>query len=211
MRTLAIVLGALAINLGLYLLMEGMISRDRVRVLDLFDAQTIEFVRAPIEDETRTKDRRRKPPPKPRDIKKPKAEVDEMTSRSELPADFQAYNVSSLLGEGGGIGLGQRIVQGSGEGMRMVMAGDLTALAKFPPQYPPWALQRGLEGWVDLTFIVTEQGTVMDPVVTDSYPKGAFDDAALAAVTRWRFQPVMEDGEATPVRVILHVDFEIPE
>lgn len=211
MRATAIVIGALAINLGLYLLMEGMISRDRVRVLDLFDAQTIEFVRSPMEDETRTKDRRRKPPPKPRDIKKPKAEVDDMTSRSELPADFQAYNVSSLLGEGGGVGLGQRIVQGSGEGMKMVMAGDLTALAKFPPQYPLWALQRGLEGWVDLTFIVTEQGTVTDPVVTDSYPKGAFDDAALAAVARWRFQPVMDGGEPQPVRVILHVDFEIPE
>ena len=144
MRAAAIVLGALAINLGLYLVMEGMISRDRVRVLDLFDAQTIEFVRAPVEDETRTKDRRKKPPPKPRDIKKPKAEVDDMTSRSELPADFQAYNVSSLLGEGGGVGLGQRIVQGSGEGMKMVMASDLTALAKFPPQYPFWALREGL-------------------------------------------------------------------
>ena len=63
------------------------------------------------------------------------------------------------------MGLGQRIVQGSGEGMRMVMASDLTALAKFPPQYPTWALQRGIEGWVELTFIVTEQGLVMDPVV----------------------------------------------
>ena len=211
MRWLAIVAGALVVNLCLYLLMQGMVSRDRVRVLDLFDAQTIEFVRTPMEDETRTKDRRRKPPPKPRDIKKPKAEVDDMTSRSELPADFQAYNVSSLLGEGGGVGLGQRIVQGSGEGMKMVMASDLTALARFPPQYPPWAQQRGLEGWVELTFIVTEQGTVMDPVVTDSSPKGAFEDSALAAVARWRFRPVMENGEPQPVRVFLHVDFEIPE
>ena len=211
MRAAAIVICALAINFGLYLLMESMISRDRVRVLDLFDAQTIEFVRSPMQDETRTKDRRRKPPPKPREIKKPKAEVEDMSSRSELPADFQAYNVSSLLGEGGGVGLGQRIVQGSGEGMKMVMASDLTALAKFPPQYPPWALQRGLEGWVDLTFTVTEQGTVMDPVVIDAYPKGAFDDAALTAVARWRFQPVMDQGEPKPVRVFLHVDFEIPE
>lgn len=211
MRWLAIVAGALVVNLCLYLLMEGMVSRDRVRVLDLFDAQTIEFVRTPVEDETRTKDRRRKPPPKPRDIKKPRAEVDEVTSRSELPADFQAYNVSSLLGEGGGVGLGQRIVQGSGEGMRMVMASDLTALAKFPPQYPTWALQRGLEGWVELTFIVTEQGLVVDPVVTDARPKGTFEDSALAAVARWRFQPVMDDGEPQAVRVFLHVDFEIPE
>lgn len=211
MKTAAIVVGALLINLGLYLLMESMVSRDRVRVLDLFTAQTIEFVRSPMEDETRTKDRRRKPPPKPREIRKPKAEVEDMTSRSELPADFQAYNVSSLLGEGGGVGLGQHIVQGSGEGMKMVMASDLTALAKIPPQYPPWALARGLEGWVELTFIVTEQGTVMDPVVVDSNPKGAFEDPALAAVARWRFRPVMTDGVPQPVRVFLHVDFEIPE
>lgn len=211
MRTLAVVVGALVINLALYLLMEGMISRDRVRVLDLFDAQTIEYVRAPIEDETRTKDRRRKPPPKPRDVKKPRAEVDDMTSRSELPADFQAYNVSSLLGEGGGVGLGQRILQGGAEGMRMLMASDLTALAKFPPQYPVGALQRELEGWVDLTFIVTEQGTVVDAVVIDSSPEGTFEDAALTAVARWRFQPVIEDGVAAAVRVFLHIDFEIPE
>jgi len=210
-RALAIVAGAVAINLGLYLLMEGMVSRDRVRVLELFDAQTIEFVRSPVEDETRTKDRRRQPPPKPRDIRKPRAEVDDMTSRSELPADFQAYNVSSILGEGGGVGLGQRIVQGSGEGMKMVMASDLTALAKIPPQYPPWAQQRGLEGWVELTFIVTEQGTVVDPVVTDADPRNVFEDSALAATARWRFRPVMEDGEPQSVRVFLHVDFEIPE
>jgi protein TonB len=193
------------------MLMESMVSRDRVRVLDLFDAQTIEFVRSPVEDETRTKDRRRQPPPKPRDIKKPRAEVEDMVSRSELPADFQAYNVSSLLGEGGGVGLGERIVQGSGEGMRMVMASDLTALAKIPPQYPTWALERGVEGWVKLTFIVTEQGTVLDPVVTDSRPSGTFEDSALAAVARWRFRPVMESGEPQRVRVFLHVDFEIPE
>ena len=207
----AMILGALLINLGLYLLMENMISRDRVRVLDLFDAQTIEFVRAPMEDETRSKDRRKKPPPKPREIKKPKAEVENIANRSELPSDFQAYNVSSLLGEGGGVGLGQRIVQGSGEAMKMVMASDLTALARIPPQYPPWAMARGIEGWVDLTFIVTAAGTVQDLVVVDATPRGTFENAAMAAVARWRFQPVVEAGEPVPVRVWLHVDFEIPE
>jgi outer membrane biosynthesis protein TonB len=51
----------------------------------------------------------------------------------------------------------------------------------------------------------------MDPVVTDSDPRGAFEDSALAAVARWRFRPVMEDGDPRSVRVFLHVDFEIPE
>ncbi|MEM8767248.1 MAG: energy transducer TonB [Pseudomonadota bacterium] len=211
MRAAAIVFAAIAINLGLYLLMEGMISRDRVRVLDLFDAQTIEFVRSPMEDETRTKDRRRKPPPKPREIKKPKAQVDNIASRSELPADFQAFNVASLLGEGGGIGLGQRIVAGTGEAMKTVMASDLTTVSRIPPRYPFNALQRSQEGWVKLTFIVTEQGTVRDPEVLDADPKGAFEKAAIEAVSRWRFRPVMEDGQPRSVRALVDIDFEIPE
>jgi protein TonB len=206
-----LVLGALGINFALYLIMENMVSRDRIRVLDLFDAKTIEFVRAPMEDETRTKDRRRKPPPKPKEIIKPRAEVQNVANRSELPADFMAYNVNSLLGEGGGVGLGQRIVAGSGEAMKMVMASDLTALTKIPPQYPPWARYRGLEGWVDLTFIVNAGGMVEDLLVVDAKPRGTFENAALAAVARWRFRPVEEHGVPVPVRVQLHIDFELPE
>ena len=65
MRTALLCLGAVAINLGLFLLMETMVERDRSRLFNTFEAQTIEFVRTPLEDETKTKDRRRKPPPKP--------------------------------------------------------------------------------------------------------------------------------------------------
>ena len=211
MKTVLVATGAAVINLCLYLVMDNMVSRDRVRLLDLYDAQLIEFVRAPIEDETRTKDRRRKPPPKPREIKKPRADLDNMANRSELPRDFAAYNVSSLLGVGGGVSLGQRLVQGSGQAMKMVMASDLTPLARIRPQYPPRALARGIEGWVELTFTATAQGIVSDLVVVDATPRGMFENAAKAAVARWRFHPVMDGGEPVPVRVFLHVDFEIPE
>jgi protein TonB len=206
-RPVLLALGAVLINLALYLLMESMISRDRTRVLDLFDAQIIEFVRTSADDETRTKDRRRQPPPKPREVKKPRAEVQNVANRSELPADFDAYNVKSLLGEGGGIALGERLVQDSGDAMRMVLASDLTPLARIPPQYPPYAMARGIEGWVDLSFIVTVEGTVHDVVVVDAQPPGVFDMAAVNAVSRWRYQPVVEDGRPVPARVFLHVDF----
>lgn len=211
MKTVLVVTGAAVINLCLYLVMDNMVSRDRVRLLDLYDAQLIEFVRAPIEDETQTKDRRRKPPPKPREVSKPRADLDNLANRSELPSEFTAYNVSSLLGVGGGVGLGQRLVQDSGQAMKMVMASDLTPLARIRPQYPPRALARGIEGWVELTFTATAQGTVSELVVVDAAPRGTFENAAKAAVARWRFRPVMESGEPVPVRVFLHVDFEIPE
>jgi protein TonB len=210
-RVAVLVVGAALINLGLYLLMERMVSRDRVRVLDLVDAQVVEFARLPADEETRTKDRRRTPPPKPRELATPRAPTESVANRASLPTDLMAYSVSNLLSDGGGVGIGERIVQGSSEAMKVVMASDLTPLSRFPPQYPPTALQRGLEGWVDLTFIVTEEGTVQDPVVLDATPKNTFEKAALAAVSRWRFRPVQSADGPVAVRVRLHVDFSLPD
>jgi len=75
MKTATIALVAVLVNLGMFLVMDGMVSRDRVRVVELMDAQQIEFVRTPIEEETRTRDRRSAPPPKPQEIERPRAEV----------------------------------------------------------------------------------------------------------------------------------------
>ena len=67
---------ALLLNAGLFLTMENMISQERVRVIDALEANTIDFVRTAIDDQTKTKDRRRKPPPKPQEIKRPQARMD---------------------------------------------------------------------------------------------------------------------------------------
>src|SRR5690606_36795770 len=62
-------------------------------------------------------------------------------------------------------------------------------LVRVPPEYPPRALSRGLEGWVQLQFTITTIGTVKDAIVVDASPKGVFDDAALKAIARWRYNP----------------------
>ncbi|MEQ8860755.1 MAG: energy transducer TonB [Pseudomonadales bacterium] len=212
MKVAGLLIGALLINLGLYLLMENMIARDPTRVLGLIDAQTIEFVRTPLEDETRTKDRRRKPPPKPQEIKRPRADVENIASRaSALPTDVTAFEVTSLLGAGGGVALGQRLVEGTGESMELVMASDLTVISMLPPQYPPSAAMRELEGWVEMVFYVNEDGSVRDPMVVDSRPGSVFNSAAEAAALRWRFRPVVRNGQPVTVRARIHIDFDLPK
>ncbi len=66
------------------------------------------------------------------------------------------------------------------------------------PQYPQRALQRGIEGWCQVMFTVTENGTVVDPVVVDAEPPNIFDSASLRAVERFKFNPRTVDGQ--PVR-----------
>jgi TonB family protein len=72
----------------------------------------------------------------------------------------------------------------------------LTPIIKVVPQYPEAARAQGIEGRVELNFTVSSSGAVESPTVTASSPPGVFDQAALAAISRWRYAPVAEDAPA---------------
>lgn len=71
---------------------------------------------------------------------------------------------------------------------------DVVPLVRINPDYPQRALSRGIEGWVQVQFTISETGAVIDPIVVDASPKGMFDDAALKAIARWRYNPKIENG-----------------
>ncbi|MEE9255247.1 MAG: energy transducer TonB, partial [Pseudomonadales bacterium] len=75
---------------------------------------------------------------------------------------------------------------------------DLNAVRRVKPKFPRTDER---QGWVDVEFTVTEKGRVRDAVVKNRSVKGVFDDSALAALRRWRFEPVRENGRPIPVRV----------
>jgi len=214
LKILLIIATALAVNLGMFLLMDNMVSQDRVRVVNLLDAQQIEFVRAPMEEETRSRDRRRPPPPKPQEIDRPQTEVTNIAERAaSLPAQMSSLAISSLLAEGGaGVAIGRTLVGGgSASDLGVMMADDLIPLSMLPPQYPPSARQRQIEGWVDVIFTVNERGLVSDAYVVDSEPEEIFDRAATDAAMRWRFRPVAEDGKPTTVFRRIRINFSLQQ
>ncbi len=104
------------------------------------------------------------------------------------------------------VGVKKLMVKGGGSDR------DSTPLVRINPEYPARALQRGIEGWVLVRFTITAIGTVRDAVVVDSNPKGVFDDAAKAAVLRYKYNPKIEEGVAVErrgVQVLLR--FELPK
>ena len=62
------------------------------------------------------------------------------------------------------------------------------------PKYPRAAQRRNQAGWVDLVFTVTMDGSVKDVEIRSATPAGVFDNAALRAVEKWEFEPVIENG-----------------
>lgn len=88
---------------------------------------------------------------------------------------------------------------------------DVIPLVRINPDYPPRALSRGIEGWVQVQFTISETGSVIDAIVVDSSPKNVFDDAALKAIARWRYNPKVEGAVAVQrkgVQTILRFELE---
>jgi len=207
-KYIGLIFVALAINLGLFLLMDSMISRDRMLALNLIDTQAIEFVRTQLDEETRARDRRPPPPQKPQEMQRPRAEVENLANRvSSLTLDKTVFEVASLLGDSGGVAFGQSLLEGSVASMNITMADELIPLTMLPPLYPYAAQLQKTEGWVHLVFIVTAEGNVLDPVVTDSEPEEIFDQASIDAALRWRFRPVTSNGVAVSTLAQIRVNF----
>ena len=71
------------------------------------------------------------------------------------------------------------------------------------PTYPRSLANQNIEGWVVVQFTITEEGTVQNSTVVTAQPAGTqFDEAALAAVGRYRFEPPMLEGQPVAVHNI---------
>ena len=90
------------------------------------------------------------------------------------------------------IGLGLVALLGCWVGLPAPMAqADPAApkpIARANPEYPRSALRNGIEGSVLVQFGIDAYGHVVAPRVIDASPRGVFDRAAIAAVSRWRYQ-----------------------
>lgn len=70
----------------------------------------------------------------------------------------------------------------------------LTRVKYVAPKYPRAAERRNLSGWVDVVFTVAADGTTADIEVRNSEPGDIFVNAAIRAVERWEFEPIVENG-----------------
>lgn len=86
-----------------------------------------------------------------------------------------------------------------GEFESIAAISTLEAIKRVSPDYPRKAAKGDLEGWVELLFTVSVEGDVVEAKVSQS-SDAVFERSALAAIKRWRFEPMTRDGRPVPVR-----------
>ncbi|WP_109260854.1 energy transducer TonB [Hyphobacterium indicum] len=84
-------------------------------------------------------------------------------------------------------------------------------LVRIPPQYPPRAAERGIEGFCLMQFNVSPDGTPIDIVALEC-SSSMFERSSIRAVERWRYSPRIVDGVAqTRTGVQTRLDYQLDE
>jgi protein TonB len=150
-----------------------------------------------------------------------------------LPVGDATSGTSTGPGSGGGVGTGTGSGIGSGQGPGLGPGsgggvgggagggvgggpyrpgGAVTTprlLTEVSPTYTKEALLRRIQGTVVMEVIVTRNGRPSDIRVVRSLDPGGLDEQAVAAVTRWRFEPGRLAGTPVDVLVTIMLDFYI--
>ncbi len=93
----------------------------------------------------------------------------------------------------------------------LATAASLQLTHYVPPQFPLAARQKALSGWVDVQFIVNTDGSVSDLTVVGAEPAGVFDQPATEAVRKWRYRPILRDGQPINQRARVRVRFALQQ
>ncbi|MGH9674881.1 MAG: TonB family protein, partial [Bryobacteraceae bacterium] len=90
---------------------------------------------------------------------------------------------------------------------RIRVGGHLQAtrlLNRVPPTYPDYARDNGIEGTVLMRAVISKDGSLLNLGVINTQVDATLARAAMDAVSQWRYQPTLLNGQ--PVEVITTID-----
>lgn len=154
---------------------DGMTDREASRVAEFVRVERVEEIPA-----ERERPERPAPPERAPELPQPETGADYSTSLTVAMAEprLDASMDVASFGVGGD--------------------GEYLPIVKVAPVYPLRALQRRIEGYVIVEFVVTAVGGVRDVTVVES-SSPIFEEAAIEAALRFKYKPRVLDGQ--PIEV----------
>ena len=174
---------AVIVTIALFWLMNYLITHGMDALTEEYKGAAIDFTRVDRDEAIQTKDRT----------------LPDRPDKPDAPPPPPPMNLNTTTApNSGGVGINapalSRGLMLDRSGLAAPTDGDAIPLVRIPPQYPQRAASRGVEGWVQLEFTITESGGVEDITVIAAEPTGYFERAAQRALARWKYKPRIVDG-----------------
>lgn len=180
-RVLGFISLAATITFLLFVMMHKLIAQDAKGFVEPPELVFVDPVLTVEEQQTNEK-------PKMKPIEPPKKMPEQIRPKIDMaPDDIHpsiAYNVPS-----------PNTSYAKTEQVFSLVDGESRPIFRMAPKYPTKAAQDGLEGWVELEFTIDASGAVKDIRVTNSEPKRVFDREARKALQKWKYKPLVAEGQ----------------
>jgi protein TonB len=187
-------LAAIFITLGLILTMYGLIKMEEPNLEEKKSFKLPDFSAPPENDDLQTIAPK---PDRPDDVQEQPdvPDIDVTPDRVDINSDLALGAVK--------VGI-NRDLKGFNSN-----DGEYLPIFRAPPIYPRRAQERGLCGWVELTYTVTASGGTRDPEVTAS-SSSMFESAAKKAALKYKYKPRQVGGKPVDVPdVPIRIKFEM--
>lgn len=174
---------AIIVTFGLFMLMRTLISVEEVPIEEAGEELSFDITQEVEEINARTRDtsiddvQTVDPPPPPPQVERQAADLP-TESLSTIVGSIPEFDTPEL---------------NSGNVSFNVSDRDAQPLVRIPPQYPIRAAERGLEGYCDMRFNVSPDGTPVD-IQAVNCTSSLFQRASIRAVERWRYSQRIVDG-----------------
>lgn len=194
--------------LGLFLLMNFLVSRGEAGVEAKRREPLPQFIRMDDQEQVVRRREREKPPPPEKMEPIPRMEALSAPQTPTTPVPELELPIPEMRPDLALTGLPLAAPAEPEGPVRYTQS--LTPVSQIPPRYPRRAQLDGISGWVRLEFIVNPDGTVSDVSVVEAEPRrGIFDQEAVRALSRWRFQPQIRDGNPVPALATIVIKFNL--
>lgn len=184
---------ALLITLAIFAMMQQLVKpKDATRPI-VAEPLSVELYTTPPEQKTVIKE---PPPPPPEPVKR---DIEPVT-----PSPTDPVNIAKVEFTEPKIDSGFKITPAQNHD-KMALP-----LVRVEPRFPTDAARDGISGWVRLGFSIDASGAVTDVTVLAAEPRNIFNNEAVRALRRWKYQPQLINGK--PVKqenLQVQLDFQL--
>lgn len=217
MRFLLSLLGGLLVTIAIFLFMQSLIKTRQQQDIVLPLHSVVEILREeppepePEPEEQEPEETPEEPlmesltvaPPTPQpaaDLEMPALDL----AMGEISIQAAGERWNGPVGSGSGPGGAVNLDGGGGEDAQGFI--EVVPYDTRRPNIPEVAYQNKVNGWVLVTFRVTDQGTTRDVRVLDANPRGVFEEKVVAAVSDWKYKVNFYGGATGSVALTQKVE-----
>jgi protein TonB len=122
--------------------------------------------------------------------------IEIMSSTGAVEDSTQGMTAGAGAGDAAADNAPQQAAESESQTIMAIAASALTRTKYVAPKYPRSAQRRSVSGWVEVEFVVDVDGSVQRVSVVSSDPGVTFINAAVTAVEKWEFEPIIENNIA---------------